>query len=93
MPLAKETKVDQITITENGIVLYRQITKILEDDQVISTSYHRNSLTPGSSLTDIPSDVANVCNLIWTETVIEKFKESTSSTLDTVMIDTSNVNG
>ena len=76
MSLTKETKIDQITVTENGIILYRQVTHILEDDKVISTSYHRNSLVPGSDLTNVPSDVANVCNVVWTETVITNFENS-----------------
>ena len=74
MSLTKETKVDEITITEKKIVLYRQVTKILEDGKVISTSYHRNSLVPGSSLEDVPSDVANVCNVVWTQDIIDSFR-------------------
>ena len=31
MTLTKETVVDQITVTENGTVLYREATRIMED--------------------------------------------------------------
>jgi hypothetical protein len=31
MSLTKTTTVDQITVTENGIVLYREATRIMED--------------------------------------------------------------
>jgi len=43
-----ETKViDQITVTENGVVLYREATRILKDGDEIAKTYHRSSLTPG----------------------------------------------
>ena len=32
MALTKQQKIDQITVNENGIVLYREVTRILEDD-------------------------------------------------------------
>jgi len=50
MALTKTTTVDQITVTENGIVLYREATRIMEDGNQISQTYHRTSLTPGQSL-------------------------------------------
>ncbi len=85
MSLTKQTKVDQITISENGIVSYRELTEILEDGDVISKSYHRKSLVPGTQLdSNTPSDVANVCNVVWTDIVITNFQNS--------IIDRSNVN-
>lgn len=77
MSLTKETKVDQITISENGTIFYRELTKILEDDKVISTSYHRKSIVPGTILdSNVPSDVANVCNVVWNESVVANFINS-----------------
>lgn len=77
MSLTKETKVDQITISENGIICYRELTKILEDEKVISTSYHRKSLVPGTILdSNTPSDVVNVCNTVWNDTVVTNFLNS-----------------
>ena len=46
MSLTKEQKIDQITINENGVVLYREATTILEDGNEISKTYHRSSLMP-----------------------------------------------
>ena len=76
MALTKEQKIDQITVTENGIVLYREVTRILEDDKEISKTYHRSSLLPGQDLTDVPVNVAAICNLTWTEEVIAAFQQS-----------------
>ena len=66
MSLTKSTAVDQITVTENGIVLYREATKIMEDGNELSKTYHRSSLTPGQDLTGIPANVVAHCNVAWT---------------------------
>ena len=65
MPITKETVVDQITVTENGAVYYREATRIMEDGNQISQTYHRNSLTPGQDLTGVPEKVAAICNAAW----------------------------
>jgi len=52
MALTKSTTVDQITVTENGIILYREATRIMEDGNELSKAYHRSSLTPGQDLTE-----------------------------------------
>ena len=74
MALTKETVVDQITVTENGIVLYREATRILEDGEEISKKYHRTSLIPGQDLTGQPSKVVAICNTVWTQEVIDAYK-------------------
>ena len=73
MALTKETVVDQITVTENGIVLYREATRIMEDGNQISQTYHRTSLTPGQDVADQESKVQAVCNAVWTEEVIAAY--------------------
>jgi hypothetical protein len=74
MALTKETVVDQITVTENGIVMYRQATRIMEDGNQLSQTYHRTSLIPGQDLTGQPANVAAICNLTWTEEVIAAYQ-------------------
>ena len=68
--------VDQITITENGIVLYREVIRILKDGEEVSKTYHRSSLAPGQDLTGIPSNVVAICNTTWTEAVISAYLAS-----------------
>jgi DNA-binding transcriptional LysR family regulator len=70
MSLTKTTVIDQITVTENGIVLYREATRIMEDGEELTKKYHRNSLTPGQDLTGVPSNVQAICNVAWTPEVI-----------------------
>jgi len=74
MSLSKQTVIDQITVTENGIVLYREATRILEDGEVISQTYHRSSLVPGQDLTDVPENVAAICNAAWTPEAIAAYQ-------------------
>jgi hypothetical protein len=74
MALSKETVVDQITVTENGIVLYREATRIMEDGNELSKTYHRTSLTPAQDLTGIHANVVAICNVVWTPEVIAAYQ-------------------
>jgi len=74
MSLTKTTNIDQITVTENGTVLYREATRIMEDGNQISQTYHRSSLTPGQDLTGVPANVVAICNAAWTPEVIAAYQ-------------------
>jgi len=76
MALTKETAIDQITVTENGIVLFREVTRILEDGVQLSPTYHRTSLVPASDLTGIPANVVAIANVAWTPEVIAAYQAS-----------------
>lgn len=68
--------IDQITITENGTVLYREVTRIMEDNVQISQTYHRSSLAPASDLTGMPDNVVAICNVAWTPEIIQSYKDT-----------------
>jgi hypothetical protein len=74
MALTKTTVVDQVTVCENGIVLYREATRIMEDGNQISQTYHRSSLTPAQDLTGVPANVVAICNAAWTAEVIAAYQ-------------------
>jgi DNA-binding transcriptional LysR family regulator len=74
MALTKTTVVDQITVTENGIVLYREATRIMEDGKQLSQTFHRTSLTPAQDLTGQPANVVAICNAAWTPEVIAAYQ-------------------
>ena len=74
MSLTKTTTVDQITVTENGIILYRNATRIMEDGVQLSQTYHRSSLTPGQDLTGVPANVVAICNTAWTADVVAAYQ-------------------
>ena len=79
MSLTKTTNIDQITVTENGIVLYREATRIMEDGNEISKTFHRSSLTPAQDLTGVPEQVVAICNVAWTPEVIAAYQAQIES--------------
>jgi hypothetical protein len=74
MSLTKQTVIDQITVTENGIILYREATKIVEDGVELTKTYHRTSLTPGQDLTDQPEKVVAIAQAAWTPEVVAAYE-------------------
>ena len=74
MALTETKVIDQITVTENGTVLYREATRILKDGEQIAQTYHRTSLTPGQDLTGQPANVVAICNAAWTAEVISAYQ-------------------
>jgi hypothetical protein len=74
MAITKQTVVDQITVTENGIILYREATRIIEDGVQLTRTYHRSSLTPGQDLTGQPANVVAIAQAAWTPEVIAAYE-------------------
>jgi len=72
--ITKQTVIDQITVCENGIILYREATRIIEDGQVLTQTYHRTSLTPGQDLTGQPEKVVAIAQAAWTPEVIAAYQ-------------------
>ena len=83
MALTKETVVDQITIVENGTVLYREATRIMEDGNQISQTYHRSSLAPEADLTGVPANVVAICNVAWTPDVVSTYQAKVAASIST----------
>ena len=81
MALTKSTVIDSITVTENGIVLYREATRIMEDGNELSKTYHRTSLTPGQDLTGVPANVVAICNVAWTAEVIAAYQAAQAESI------------
>jgi hypothetical protein len=76
MTLTSAKVIDQITVTENGIVLYREATTVFDDGVQIAQSYHRSSLTPGQDLTGQPDSVVAIANAAWTTEVVAAYEAS-----------------
>ena len=65
MALTKEVVIDKIEILESGSIQVRQATRVLEDDVVLSTSYHRHVLERGADLTGEDPRVVAIANAAW----------------------------
>ena len=74
MALTETKVIDNITVTENGIVLYRETTRILKNGEQIAQTYHRTSLTPAQDLTGQPANVVAICNAAWTDEVVAAYQ-------------------
>jgi len=74
MALTETKTVDQITVTENGTILYREETRIFKDGEQISQKFHRSSLFPNQDLTGVPAQVVAICNTAWTDEVVAAYQ-------------------
>lgn len=68
--IEKQIAVDQITVTESGVILYREATRIIEDGKEVAKTYHRSSLMPGQDLAGCPANVATIATAVWTPEVL-----------------------
>lgn len=74
MALEKQTAVDLIETLENGCVQVRTATRILDDGQVISSSFHRHVVTPGDDYSNEDPRVQAICAVVQTPEVIAAYK-------------------
>jgi hypothetical protein len=74
MALEKQTVVDKIEVLENGTLQVRSATRVLEDGEVLSSSFHRHTLAPGSDTSNEDAKVVAIATATWTTDVIAAYK-------------------
>ena len=74
MALTKQVVIDKIEVTENGTLQVRQVTRIMEDGQQLSSSYHRWAFAPGSDVSDQPANVQAIATAAWTPAIIAAYQ-------------------
>jgi len=74
MALEKQTVTDKIEVLENGTIQVRTATRILEDGEVLSSSFHRHVLAPGDDLTEQDAKVAAIATATWTPEVVSAYE-------------------
>jgi len=67
MALEKQVVVDNITVTENGTILVREVTRIMENGAEISKQYHRTSFEKNADVSGQPQNVQDICAAAWKE--------------------------
>lgn len=75
MALTKETKIDQIEVTEIGHIQIRKTITIFEDGKEISKTYHRSVLSPNDSLDGQDAKVVAIAKAAWIPEVIANYKQ------------------
>jgi len=78
MALTKETVVDRIEVLESNVIQVRSAIRVLEDGEVLSSSYHRHVLHPGDDIANEDPKVVAIANSIWTPEVISAYNLLTS---------------
>ncbi len=69
MALTKEivtSKIEVVNLEATPIVQVRELTRITEDEIVISESFRRYTLSQGEDISSQPTMVQSVCNAVWT---------------------------
>lgn len=74
MSLEKQIVVDQIEVTESGIVQVRTATRIVEDGTVLSSSLHRHVVVPGDDYSGQDAKVQDICKTVQTKAVIAAYQ-------------------
>ena len=75
MALTKETVVDKIEVLENGTLQVRSATRVLEDGEVLSSSFHRHVLAPGEDTTNEDAKVVAIATATWTPDVVTAYND------------------
>ena len=65
MALTKETVVDKIEVIEGGTIQVRTSTRVLEDGELLSQSYHRHVLEKGDDLSGEDPKVVAIATAAW----------------------------
>lgn len=74
MSLEKQMVVDQVEVLENGMVQVRTATRIVEDNEVISSSLHRHVVAPGQDYSQEDAKVQAICAAVQTPDVIAAYE-------------------
>lgn len=74
MTLQKQTVVDLIETIEDGCVQVRTCTRIMEDGNQISSTFHRHVVAPGDNYSAEDAKVQAICAAVHTAEVIAAYK-------------------
>lgn len=77
--ITKETKIDQITVTENGIILVREVIRYLDENVEVSSTFHRTSHSPSNDTSNLPEKVKVIADVVWTQEVIDNFNQQSNA--------------
>lgn len=82
MSLLKKRIQDKIEIVgEYKIIQVRYSDQIIEDGKVISSSYHRESISPDNEAKAIEHNVKALADIYWTDEIKEAYKKSLETPL------------
>jgi hypothetical protein len=74
MPLSKIETVDLIEVVESGCIQVRTATRILDNDVVISSAFHRHVVAPGNDYSAEDAKVQTICAALHTPEIIAAYQ-------------------
>ena len=75
MALSESIEYDKIEIIgQHKHVQVRKATVIKKDGKELTRSFHRHVLHPDSDITNEPTEVQTICNVVWTQEVKDAWK-------------------
>lgn len=77
--ITKETKITEITVSEYKIILWKEVTDLIEDGIVISSKNHRTSVVPGTDIDTLPEEIKPYAEMLWTPEVIQAYKDMSNT--------------
>jgi hypothetical protein len=77
--LSKISVVDKTEVLENGCVQVRTATRIMEDGQVLSQSFHRHVVAPGDDYSEEDAKVQAICDVVHTPECIAAYQAALTS--------------
>lgn len=75
MELIEKQIIDKIELTEVNTIQIRNASVIEKDGVEIARTYHRYVLSPGDDISKEDLRVQSIANAIWTDEVINAYKE------------------
>jgi len=75
----EDMQIDQVVVTENGHILYRETTQVIRDGVVVGQKFHRTSLIPGQDLNGQPEQIVEVARNAWTPEVISAYQAAVAA--------------
>jgi len=82
--ITKETKITEITISELKIILWKEVTSIIEDGKVITTQNHRSSASPSQDKSGLPDEIKIYADFLWTPEVIKHYNDVANAGVPTI---------
>ena len=75
MALSESIEYDKIEVVgKHKHVQVRKATVIKKDGKELTRSFHRHVLHPDSDITNEPTEVQTICNVVWTQEVKDAWK-------------------
>jgi len=79
MPIEKQSFVDQVEVTQLGVVQIRTKVVVVENSAQISGSFHRHVVAPGDDYSGEDERVQVICKATHTPKVIAAYRAATTA--------------